>query len=492
MYNGSNYEHNGNCPSCTDDGNPFELTRLTTGRITCDSLTGVADTITQGKHTKPCTPNKCDSEVPDTSIYTNCIDSDASSCILNGNTFTKSGKNTRKYEVYDASSLNGQSNIEVNLDCSIDCTKPSPPTDLTSEKKTANTITITWKVGSNGDTTVDGYDIFCNESKHNISVVRENIEYIYTLTELLPSSTYNIKVQKITSPEFMELFSNEIKVVTDLPACDQSQYNYSFIHNEITYTNLASVPCESTNCGNMNVTKVYSPNNCIGSRANETVTKNCGYCVSTTGRNKFFHILFHDTNDVIDTSGISDWNNTLIYQFRFLVSGDIAGYQMNVGKTPYDMNNLGEYHKEFVTFELAKCYQCNRDKVLQVILTKHGGQVKSYTNGDLYLFGGHTKLAYHQHRVIIPYNDVMFIEHELERVVGFGDTSAIYYIKETTGSTYAKVDRSNSNLNESSLTWVSDRDSATQFVITNDGLLLQESRNVLKQGPNSWMKMLKT
>eukprot|EP00976_Prorocentrum_cordatum_P065861 1178077-Prorocentrum_minimum.AAC.1 len=160
----------------------------------------------------------------------------------------------------------------------------------------------------------------------------------------------------------------------------------------------------------MNVTKRYTPPvSCNGSRVDETVQKDCGYCVSTTGSNKFFHILFHDTNGVIDTSD-----------------------------------------------------------------------------------GGHTKLAYHQDRVIIPYNDAMFIEHELERVVGFGDTSAIYYIKETTGSTYAKVDRSNRNLNESSLTWVSDRDSATQFVITNDGLLLQESGNVPKRGTNSWMKMLKT
>jgi hypothetical protein len=242
----------------------------------------------------------------------------------------------------------------------------------------------------------------------------------------------------------------------------------------------------------MNVTKVYSPVNCTGSRANETVTKNCGYCVSTTGSNKFFHILFHDTNDVINTNSISDLRS----QFRFLVSGDIAYYQMHIGKTPNEMEALPEYHKEFVTFELAKCYQCSRDKVLQVILTRNGGKVKSNANGDLYLHGGGSKLAYYQNRVIIPYSGVMYIEHELERVGGFGDNShksAIYYIKDTTGSTYAKINRSNRNAEESSLTWVSNKAAATQFVITNNGALLREGfKNKPKSDTgNSWKKMTK-
>eukprot|EP00959_Pyramimonas_sp_CCMP1952_P466768 9490513-Pyramimonas_sp.AAC.1 len=73
MYNGTNYGHDGDCPSCTDDGNLFELTRLTTGRITCNSTTGVADTRTQGEETKKCNPKICGEEVPGTSEYTDCI-----------------------------------------------------------------------------------------------------------------------------------------------------------------------------------------------------------------------------------------------------------------------------------------------------------------------------------------------------------------------------------------------------------------------------------
>lgn len=479
----------GDCPSCTTDGDPFTLTRSTTGRITCDPATGVADN-TQDEQTKECNPNICGAEVPDTSEYSDCRESSGAKCTLDGTSFTKPGTKKRNYKVYSLTST-GQTDQSDNPEaCSINCTKPSPPNGLGFTAKTFDSITISWNAGSHGDATVDKYDILSNNTKHNTDLVTTNT---YTLTGLYPSTHYQIKVQKITSPPFADLFSNQIEVVTDQRPCGSDDYTSAFTYNGGTYSTLAEVPCESTNCGNMNVTKVYSPVNCTGSRANETVTKNCGYCVSTTGSNKFFHILFHDTNDVINTNSIS----YLRSQFRFLVSGDIASYQMHIGKTPDEMEALPEYHKEFVTFELAKCYQCSRDKVLQVILTRNGGRVKSNANGDLYLHGGGSKLAHHQNRVIIPYNGVMYIEHELERVGGFfGDNShksAIYYIKDTTGSTYAKINRSNRNAEESSLTWVSNRSNATQFVITNNGALLREGfKNKPKSDTgNSWKKMTK-
>jgi hypothetical protein len=495
MYNNVSYGVDGVCPLCTFDGKSFDLTRTTTGKVTCHPITGVADTTKQSEDTKTCTPppNTCGAEVPGTSS-SSCSQPDGQPdgpCTLKADgSFTKPGTETKSYKVYSTTGQTDKSDFPQ--DCFINCINPSPPNGLTFTEKTANTITITWNTGDNGDTIVDGYDIFHNNSIHNSYLVKGNR---YTLDNLYPNTSYQIKVQKKTDPIFANLFSNEIEVKTDLPDCGSDDYTDSFIHNGSTYTSLAAVPCVSNHCGDMNVTKMYTPDNCKGSKADETVTKDCGYCVSTTGSNKFFHILFHDTNDVIDTRGISDWKRTLKSQFRFLVSGDIAGYQMNVGKTPYEMETLSQYHKEFVTFELEQCYQCTGDKVIQVILTKDRGSVKSHSNGDLYLHGGGSKLAHHQNRVIIPYNGVMYVEHELERVIGFGDNShksAIYYIKETKGSTYAKVDRSNSNPNESSLTWVSYRASATQFVITNDGLLLQESGNVPKLGTNSWMKMLKT
>lgn len=488
IYNGTNYGAAGDCPSCTDDGNPFTLTGTTTGKITCDPTTGVENT-TQDERTKVCNPNTCGEEVPDSSSYSDCSESAGTSCILSGNSFTKPGTRKRSYKVYSSTGQTEQSDNPET--CSINCTKPSPPNSLRFTAKTADSIMITWNAGSNGDATVNGYDILYNNTKHNLSLVTGNT---YTLIGLRPSSHYQIKVQKITSPPFADLFSNQIEVVTDQRPCGLNDYSSSFTHNGGTYTNLANVPCESANCGNMSVTKVYSPNNCNGSRANETVTKNCGYCVSTTGSNKFFHILFHDTNDIINTSGISDWTGALKSQFRFLVSGDIASYQMHVGKTPNEIEALSEYHKEFVTFELAKCYQCTRDKVLQVILTRDGGRVKSNANGDLYLHGGGRKLAYHGNRVIISYNSVMYIEHELERVGGFGDNShksAIYFIKDVTNSTYAKVNRSNRNADQSALTWVSNKAVATQFVITNNGALLREGfKNKPKRDTgNSWKKM---
>lgn len=454
------------CPLCTTDGVPFTLTRSTTGRITCDPATGVAD-YTENEQTKSCNPNICGSEVPGTSGYSDCSESSGSSCTLNGNSFTKPGTRIRSYKVYSSTST-GQTDQSDNPEaCSINCTNPSPPNGLTFTAKTFDSITITWNAGSRGDATLNGYDILFDDIKHNIGLVTTNT---YTLTGLLPSSRYQIKVQKITNPPFANLFSNQIEVRTDQPNCGPNQYSSSFTHNGSIYDSLADVPCESTNCGNMNVTKVYSPNDCNGSRANETVTKNCGYCVSTTGSSKFFHILFHNTNDVINTNSISDLRS----QFRFLVCGD-QGSLLYIGKTPNEMETLPQYHKEFVTFELTRCYQCNKDKVLQVILTKQGGSVKSNANGNLYIDGGHQKLAYHQDRVVIPYNNVMYIEHELERVGGFGDNthkSAIYYIKNVTNSTYAKVNRGSTN--GSALTWVSSKANATQFVITNNGLLLRE------------------
>lgn len=497
MHNGTDYGSAGDCPSCTNDGNSITLTRTTSGKVTCDPATGIADTTTQDENMKICNPNRCGDEVPGTSGYSGCSESQGASCTLNGSSFTKPGTRTRNYKVY---SVNGQDDRTDNPEaCSINCTNPSPPNGLNFTGKTPNSITIAWNAGNNGDTTVTGYDILFNNTKHNSTLVTTNT---YTLNGLLPSSHYQIKVQKRTTPPFDNLFSNQIEVVTDQRNCGPNEYTSGFTHNGSVYASLAEVPCASANCGSMNVTKVYSPNNCNGSKANETVTKNCGYCVSTTGGNKFFHILFHDTNDVIDTGSISDWTGTLKSQFRFLVSGDVASYQMHVGKTPNEMETLPQYHKEFVTFELARCNQCNRDKVLQVILTKDTGSVKSHSNGNLYLHGGGNKLAYYQDRVITPYSGVMYIEHELERVGGFGDNShksAIYYIKELTGSTYASVNRSNRNAGESSLSWVSNKVNATQFVITNNGLLLREGYwdgtnrgNQRKtSNNNSWRKMTK-
>ena len=242
MYNGTSYGANGDCPSCTDDGLSFRLTRSNIGKITCDPTTGVADTRIQ-EETRECNPNRCGGEVPSTSIYSECSESPGASCTIIGNSFTKPGTKTRSYKVY---ALTGQTDQSDNPEpCSINCTNPSPPNSLRFTAKTFDSITITWNVGSNGDATVNGYDILLNNSKHNSSLVTENT---YTLTGLLPSSNYQIRVQKITSPEFANLFSSDIEVVTDTvipPPVIQTRYG-----NYMKTSSLIPPPVIQTRYGN--------------------------------------------------------------------------------------------------------------------------------------------------------------------------------------------------------------------------------------------------
>ena len=201
MYGTTNYGSNGDCPSCTSDGNSFTLTRSTTGRITCDSTTGVADK-TEGEETKTCNPNKCGDEVPDSSSGFECLAAANSVCTLSSTgKLTKSGTETRNYQVY---TVNGPENRSQSRPCSLDCNMPQAPT-VTVTNVSHDEVTIHIKQNYNGDTTFEKYQVYTKViAPFSTQYIERNIidsgSSNYKVTGLNANTPYEIKVTKITSP----------------------------------------------------------------------------------------------------------------------------------------------------------------------------------------------------------------------------------------------------------------------------------------------------